>query len=114
TRDCELLATFFCADPGVYVYQLGDLDPFFFPATQWWGTQDNDVTSALLLYSAFETPIIQAITDNDDQGRLWEALLPVLPERAHVHYLRRHESIIRQRYRIKHLGAHQKMVWDRR
>jgi predicted GNAT family acetyltransferase len=113
TRDTDLLAAFFCADPALYVYQLGDLDPFFFPATRWWITRRDQVTSALLLYSAFETAIIQAITDNEDQGRLWEALLPELPDRAHALYLGRHESIIGQRYHVRHLGAHQRMQWNR-
>jgi ribosomal protein S18 acetylase RimI-like enzyme len=113
TQDTDLLAGFFCTDPGLYSYQLGDLDPFFFPATRWWITRPDEVTSALLLYSAFETPVIQAITDNDDQGHLWQALLPVLPDRAHVHYLQRHESILQERYRLYPLGPHQKMQWNR-
>ena len=113
TRDRAVLAEFFGADPALYIYQLGDLDPFFFPATRWWIARPVGVTAALLLYSAFETPVIQAVTDNDDQGRIWESLLWKLPDRAHVHYLRRHESIIRQRYRLQHLGAHQRMIWNR-
>jgi RimJ/RimL family protein N-acetyltransferase len=123
TRDAELLAGFFCTDPGLYAYQLGDLDPFFFPATRWWITRRDevtsgdvtggDVTSALLLYTAFETPVIQALTDNDDQSHLWKALLPTLPDRAHVHYRARHEPILRERYRLRPLGAHQKMQWNR-
>jgi ribosomal protein S18 acetylase RimI-like enzyme len=113
TRDRDLLAGFFGRDPGLYSYQLGDLDPFFFPATRWWVTRRDQVTSALLLYTAFETPVIQAITDNEDQGLLWKALLPTLPDRAHVHYLRRHESILRERYRLHPLGTHHKMRWHR-
>jgi ribosomal protein S18 acetylase RimI-like enzyme len=128
TRDAALLAGFFCTDPGLYAYQLGDLDPFFFPATRWWITRPDDVrrgdattdrvtaddvTSALLLYTAFETPVIQALTDNDDQGDLWRTLLPTLPDRAHVHYLKRHEPILRERYQLRPLGAHQKMRWNR-
>jgi ribosomal protein S18 acetylase RimI-like enzyme len=112
-RDSEILAGFFSTDPGLYTYQLGDLDPFFFPATRWWITRRGEVTSALLLYTAFETPVIQAITDNDDQGLLWQELLPTLPERAHIHYLRRHEPILRERYRVRSLGTHQKMRWNR-
>ncbi len=112
-RDSEILAGFFCTDPGLYAYQLGDLDPFFFPATRWWITRRGEVTSALLLYTAFETPVIQAITDNDDQGLLWKNLLPTLPDRAHIHYLRRHEPILRERYGLRSLGTHQKLRWNR-
>ena len=114
TRDTDLLSAFFRTDPALYAYQLGDLDPLFFPATRWWITRRDKVTSSLLLYTAFETAVIQAITDNDDQGLIWDTLLPELPDRAHVHYLRRHESIIRQRYHVRHLGAHQRMQWNRR
>jgi GNAT superfamily N-acetyltransferase len=113
TRDTDLLSAFFRTDPVLYAYQLGDLDPFFFPATRWWITRRDEVTSTLLLYTAFETPVIQAVTDNDDQGRIWVKLLPELPDRAHVHYCRRHESILRRRYQVRCLGAHQRMQWNR-
>lgn len=122
TRDTQLLAGFFGTDPALYAYQLGDLEPFFFPATRWWMTRPDgatggkpgaDVTAALLLYTAFETPVIQALTDNDDQGDLWTALLPSLPNRAHLHYRARHEPILRERYRLRSLGTHQKMQWSR-
>ena len=123
TQDAEILAGFFCTDPGLYSHQLGDLDPFFFPATRWWITRRDgatsgdvtgaDVTAALLLYTAFETPVLQGLTDNDDQGDLWRTLLPTLPDRAHVHYRARHEPILRERYRLRPLGTHQKMRWTR-
>ncbi len=113
TRDSDLLADFFRTDPVLYAYQLGDLDPFFFPATRWWITRREEVTSSLLLYGAFETAVILAITDNEDQGRIWEQLLPELPDRAHVHYRRQHEPIVRQRYQLRHLGTHQRMQWKR-
>jgi ribosomal protein S18 acetylase RimI-like enzyme len=113
TRDAELLASFFSGDPARYIYQLGDLDPLFFPASRWWIARRDQVTASLLLYSAFETAVVQGITDNDDQGSLWEALLPELPQRAHVHYLRRHEPILRARYKIRRCGAHQRMKWNR-
>ena len=123
SRDAEILAGFLGTDPGLYAYQLGDLDPFFFPATRWWITRPDgatddsvtsgDVTAALLLYTAFDLPVIQALTDNDDQGALWRDLLPTLPERAHVHYRARHEPILRERYRLRPLGTHQKMRWTR-
>jgi ribosomal protein S18 acetylase RimI-like enzyme len=123
TRDAELLARFFSTDPALYAYQLGDLDPFFFTATRWWITRQDElkkgdlstdgVTASLLLYTAFDTPVIQALTDNDEQGELWRALVPSLPDRAHVHFLPRHEPILRERYRLRSFGTHQKMRWIR-
>jgi ribosomal protein S18 acetylase RimI-like enzyme len=112
TRDIALLASFFRTDPARYAYQLGDLDPLFFPASRWWITQHGPPTSCLLLYTGFETAVIQAITDNDDQGLLWESLLPRLPDRALVHYLARHESIIQKRYQVHREGTHQRMQWN--
>ena len=96
---------------------------FSFRALRWWITRRDgatsgdvtgaDVTAALLLYTAFETPVLQGLTDNDDQGDLWRTLLPTLPDRAHVHYRARHEPILRERYRLRPLGTHQKMRWTR-
>ena len=113
TRDTELLSGFFNADPALYVYLLGDLDPFFFQATQWWVTRRDVVTSSLLLYTAFDTAVVVGLADNDDQGRLWETLLPDLPVRAHAHYRQQHEPILRRRYRVQNLGTHQRMQWNR-
>ena len=114
TRDTGVLASFHCSNPALYAYQLGDLDPLFFSATRWWIARRNEVTASLLLYSACETAVVQAITDNKDRGEIWNSILPGLPDRAHAHYLRRHEPIIRRRYRIGHLGMHQRMQWNRR
>ena len=113
TRDKDLLSEFFRTDPVRYAYQLGDLDPFFFQATRWWITQRDQITSSMLLYTAFDTAVLQALSDNDDQDQLWQTLLPNLPDRAHAHYLSRHESILRQRYRLQHFGPHQRMQWYR-
>lgn len=99
TRDVAALAACFRRDPVLYAYCLGDLDPFFFPKTRWWVA--GDFEAALLLYSAFETPVVQGFDDG-----LWDI---DLPPRAHVHCRRRHLEVLARRYRIEPLGTHLKM-----
>lgn len=114
TSDKKLLASFFERDPALYAYQLGDLDPFFFANTNWWiiAKPAGEIQAATLLYRAFDTPVIQALTDNDAQGELWRRLLKKLPPRAHTHYRLRHKTIISEHYQIQEIGTHYKMRWD--
>ena len=112
TDNREELAAFFRRDVALYAYSLGDLDPVFFPHSQWWVAVDgSDVLASLLLYTAFEVPIIHGLTDNDAQGLLWRELLPDLPDRAYVHFRRRHAPLLERRYQIEDRGAHYKMCW---
>lgn len=114
TNDKKLLASFFERDPVLYAYQLGDLDPFFFANTNWWSiaAPPAEIQAAILLYSAFDTPVIQGLTDNDAQGELWRRLLIDLPPNAHAHYRLRHKTILEDRYQIRALGTHYKMRWN--
>lgn len=117
THDKSILSNFFSQDPSLYAYQLGDLDPFFFDNTKWWICKNSDdsatgITQAtLLLYSAFETPVILAFTDNRAQGDMWEDLLRKLPIKAHIHFCGAHLDIISSRYELNRLGKYFKMRW---
>ncbi|MFQ5606966.1 MAG: GNAT family N-acetyltransferase [Candidatus Zixiibacteriota bacterium] len=117
TRDKAALARFFARDPALYAYQLGDLDPFLFDNTTWWGISRGEGENSLefsaivLKYSAFEMPVILALTDNVEQGVLWRSLLPKLPERAHIHYRASHQTVIEEKYDLASLGTHFKMRW---
>jgi ribosomal protein S18 acetylase RimI-like enzyme len=108
TRNVDDLDRFFRRDPSLYAYHLGDLDPFFFPNTQWWKCGD----AVLLLYTAFAIPVAQAVADNEDQGQLWRDLVPQLPHRLYVHFQMRHAPVIEERYSIRSFGRHLRMAWE--
>ncbi len=114
TSDKKLLASFFERDPVLYAYQLGDLDPFFFANTKWWSIAATgcEIQATVLLYSAFDTPVILALTDDDTQGELWRRLLIDLPPNAHALYRLRHKAILEDRYQIREIGTHYKMRWN--
>lgn len=116
--DKSALVRFFQRDPALYAYHLGDLDPFFIENTDWWtasvknpDSESGDISAALLLYTAFDMPVILALADNQAQGALWHKLLNDLPTQAHVHYQARHENIIRRCFEHTRLGLHYKMSY---
>ncbi|HSG98522.1 MAG TPA: GNAT family N-acetyltransferase [candidate division Zixibacteria bacterium] len=112
TRDRTRLAEFFRSDPILYAYKLGDLDPFFFDNTRWWiAERDGAIAAAALLYTAFATPVIQALTDNQAQAGLWRELADTLPDGAHTHYRATHQEAIHERWRIDPIGLMHKMRW---
>lgn len=86
-HDRALLAAFFGRDPALHAYALGDLDPFFWPHTQWYGLEEEgELRQAVLLYTAEDPPVVQAITDNAGEMRvLLPALLSLLPARVFLH-----------------------------
>lgn len=73
--------------PYLHLYALGDLDDFFWPYTQWYGLEEQgDIREIVLLYTAFETPVFQAITqDPDAMNDLLRSIMPLLPQKIYTH-----------------------------
>ncbi len=45
-------------DPRLHLYELGDLDDFFWPHTIWYGLEDrSELLSVALLYTALVLPM---------------------------------------------------------
>ncbi len=117
TRDKSLLARFFASDQTLYVYLLGDLDPFFFENTSWHiarknAQTDSPIEASLLNYHAFSTPVIIGLEENDAQAALWKEALSAPPARAHIHYRKVHEHIITGAGDIHPIGSHFRMAWN--
>lgn len=96
-RDRARIEAYLREDPALHLYELGDLDPFFWPATRWFGLEAGaDRLEALaLLYQGPEVSTLLAL-DRRSPSPLPELLgrlaqepahpgAPPLPDRLHAH-----------------------------
>jgi ribosomal protein S18 acetylase RimI-like enzyme len=86
--DKQELAEFFGRDKPLHLYELGDLDPFFWPSTQWFGWRTNgELRAVALLYTGTDVPSLLLLERDDTRAAelLLEKLQPRLPARLHAH-----------------------------
>ena len=88
-HDPELIERVARRDLGLHLYELGDLDPFFWPHTRWYGLADPGETSGelsalVLLYTGAALPTVLALGRRGDEAlaTLLTAIAPRLPARA--------------------------------
>lgn len=88
TRDRERIARFCRRRAGVHAYLLGDLDPFFWSHTRWFGwEEDGLLTELALLYTEPDIPVVLAFAETSERtlGALAAAMSPDLPRRLYAH-----------------------------
>jgi len=75
-------------NPGLHLYSLADLDPFFWPSTSWYGWEvDGELEALALLYISPFLPNLIALADTPHIPafeRLLFALNKLLPQRFHA------------------------------
>ncbi|MEM7159864.1 MAG: GNAT family N-acetyltransferase [Myxococcota bacterium] len=76
-------------DPALHLYELGDLDPFFWPHTTWLGLRDErgELSALALLYTGTTLPTLLALGGPDGGARrdLVDAMLERLPSPIYAH-----------------------------
>jgi ribosomal protein S18 acetylase RimI-like enzyme len=100
--------------PELHLYEIGDLDPFFWPHTTWYALREGGDTRALaLLYTGCATPTLLALCADDEVDatrRLVADLAPILPGRLYAHLTPGVEWTLSARYRLTPRGRHLKML----
>lgn len=87
-RDRARIEAFLRRDRELHVYEIGDLDPFFWPATTWWAAVRGDAIAALaLLYRGPAIPTLLVLERRDVEAAAWLAsrLSPQLPDPLYSH-----------------------------
>ena len=85
----EPIERFVRRDLPLHIYELGDLDPFFWPKTRWFGLRgsDGELAALSLLYAALQVPALLAL-GRDDGGAIAELvgrIAPKLPPHVYAH-----------------------------
>ncbi len=110
----EQIETFVRRDLAMHLYELGDLDPFFWPHTQWFGLPgaDEGLAALALLYRGPGVPTLLAL-GRDDPGataQLLELVADQIPLPAYAHLLPGQRSRLGDRMQIRPFGLHLKMA----
>ncbi len=108
----EQIAAILRRNTALNLYALCDLDPFFWPHTLWYGLEaDSDISEIVLMYTAFEVPILHAITANPAAMRdLLQSLLPLLPRKIYTHLSVGVLEALQDDYAVEDHGLHDKML----
>jgi ribosomal protein S18 acetylase RimI-like enzyme len=111
--DREELAARLTRDADVHLYELGDLDPFFFPACRYWAHPSEPVT--VLLYEGADTPTLLAL-EREPSAALAELVLCLadrLPGEVYAHLAVGLAGELTGRFRVERHGVHDKMALAR-
>jgi RimJ/RimL family protein N-acetyltransferase len=112
----EVVERFARRDVALHIYELGDLDPFFWPKTRWWGLageQDELSALALLYDGAGESSTFVALGRDDGGavGELAALICDELPDRVYGHLSPGVVDRLAGRFpAVRHHGRHLKMV----
>jgi GNAT superfamily N-acetyltransferase len=112
--DRKMLEEWLRRDSAVHLYELGDLDDFFWPHTQWYGITDGSETRAVALrYGATDLPVLVLLgreRDREASRALLTALLPRLPDRFYAHLLPGLADVLAPAFSVEGHGTHERMV----
>jgi ribosomal protein S18 acetylase RimI-like enzyme len=100
-------------NPYLHLYEIGDLDDFFWPHTTWYALDEGGrVQQLVLFYSGQSLPVILANAEQPlgDMCHLLRAILPLLPRRFYAHLNADLTDVLADDYVIRAHGAHQKMA----
>lgn len=84
----ETIAGFLEQDPRLRLYELGDLDDFFWPYTTWYArTEHGRIQQLVVLYTGSSFPTLLGLSAEplEPMRQLLGELLPVLPRRFYAH-----------------------------
>src|SRR5262245_51293881 len=87
-EDVAEIEAFLRRDPGVHVYELGDLDPFFRARTRWFGWYRHGLEALCLLYSGSTPPTLVALCSAAQVAAMIELLAALddqLPAKVYGH-----------------------------
>jgi RimJ/RimL family protein N-acetyltransferase len=96
----------------IHLYELGDLDDFFWQYTTWYALNEAEqVQSLVLLYSAINPPVLLAISENLPAMRdLLQSSIHLLPGRFYAHLSGDLSTLLTTHYRVDSHGLHYKMA----
>ena len=107
-RDKDRIRVFLRRDPALHVYELGDLDDFFWPHTTWFA--NDDVSAIALLYAPPQVAVLAAFArEPEPLGELVAQIATRLPPRIYVHLSPGLLHRLEPRYTARSHGPHLKM-----
>lgn len=113
-RDRDAIEAWLRRDAAVHLYELGDLDDFFWPSTTWYGLSDGGTIRAVaLLYTATTLPVLVAMGRESTMGNvraLLAELAKVLPARFYAHLVPGSADVLARSFDLESHGTHDRMI----
>ena len=97
----------------LHLYEIGDLDDFFWQYTTWYALKEQQrIAQVALLYSGIGLPVLLGITEEpgDRMHALLSSVNHVLPRRFYAHLSEGLASVFAHDYQIESHGIHYKMA----
>jgi GNAT superfamily N-acetyltransferase len=96
----------------LHLYEIGDLDDFYWPHTVWYGwCKGEQLQQLALVYTALSTPVLLSYGDPPRAGMrdFLRALLPLLPRQLFAHLYPGAADVMAEQYQAEFRGLHWKM-----
>lgn len=107
-HDKPLIESALRRDTQLHLYELGDLDDFFWDHTTWYA--DDPPREIVLIYNGANPPVLLALTDDPSRMRtLLNATRPLLPKNFYAHLSNDLVDVFADGYEIDSHGLHLKM-----
>jgi len=114
-HDKEEIRAFFSQNIPLHLYEIGDLDEFFWPYTTWHALKDTDgLKAVVLLYTETSLPVLLALAEEPAYTReLLQSIIPLLPGRYYAHLSPGLEDVFQGSRKLVSHGRHYKMALTR-
>jgi ribosomal protein S18 acetylase RimI-like enzyme len=99
-------------DTALHLYEIGDLDNFFWPYTTWYTLDYNPATPVILIYQGAAKPVMIALESypSDQMKKIIELTLPLLPPVIYAHLTDELVEVFQKSYQVTSRGRHNKML----
>ena len=111
--DKEAIENFLRSNTWLHIYEIGDLDDFFWPHTIWYGLKENGaIVHLALFYTVSTPPVLLSLTDRHPAGlsQWFQALFPLLPDRVYTHLSPGMLPIFRDHFHLSSSASMNKMA----
>jgi ribosomal protein S18 acetylase RimI-like enzyme len=112
-HDRDAIAAFLQRDAAMRLYELGDLDDFFWPATTWYAlTEGDQIRELALAYNAGDLLVLLATgaADHAAAGDLLRGIRHLLPRRFYTHLGVGLSGALTDEWRAEPHGLYDKMA----
>lgn len=112
-HDKNEIESFLRQNEALHLYEIGDLDDFFWQYTTWYAFKEQEQTKHLvLLYTGITPPTLLALTEEPAGGinDLLQSMLPLLPRQFYAHLSGNLAATLETAYQVRPHGAHDKMT----
>lgn len=111
-HDKKQIETFFRQNTFLHLYEIGDLDNFFWGHTTWYAlTEAQQINQIALLYTGAFLPVLIGLTEEsiDSMQELLRSIIHILPKKFYAHLSKDLLAIFIDEYQIQPHAIHYKM-----